>query len=51
MIMSVFWLSDLFDARVLSDVFWPQWLTGNLDKLFFELILWQNISSGMGTTG
>lgn len=43
MIVSVFWLSDLADASVLTDTFWQQWLAGNTYKIFLEPILWQSI--------
>ncbi|TWX47176.1 hypothetical protein [Colwellia hornerae] len=42
MILSVFWLSNLADARVLSDVLRQQWLAGNTYQIFLEPILWQS---------
>ena len=42
MIVSVFWLSALEDASVLSDAFWQQWLNGSTYQIFLEPILWQS---------
>jgi hypothetical protein len=42
MIVSVFWLSALEDASVLSDAFWHQWLNGSTYQIFLEPILWQS---------